>query len=83
MTEDKVRKEVEMRKLTKEEIQKFVSMPNVKKIAVENFLMTLNLNGSFMDACMNLSQDAHLYKWNKETINAIGKGIKLSSTLSY
>lgn len=67
-----------MRKLTKEEITKLVSFENVRKIAVENFLMSLDLESGFIAAQMNLEMDTKLYKWNYETHSAIYKGICLA-----
>lgn len=52
--------------------------PNAKKIAVENFLMTVGSNDNPIYARLNLDMDARLYGWNKETINAIKEGIEIS-----
>lgn len=66
-----------MRKLTKKEIERFANMPGVKKIAVENFLMSMgeDLN----NALGNLGLDAKSYRWNKETVNAILEGMWLAA----
>jgi len=64
-----------MRQLTSDEISELANKPKVKKIAVENFLMTAIYNETKMHAEMNLSQDARLYKWNIETIRAIKDGL--------
>jgi hypothetical protein len=43
--------------------------PKAKKIAVENFCMSYDKLD--VVASINLQQDAKLYKWNNDTINAI------------
>ena len=67
-----------MRKLTAEEIEKLAMRKGVKKIAVENFLVTMTNNANERDAWMNLEMDARLYKWNVKTVRAIGDGIQLA-----
>jgi len=57
-------------------ISKLAGRKNVKKIAVENFLISLHgLNKD--EAIANLEYDAKLYKWNSDTVKAIRDGIKL------
>ena len=65
-----------MRQLTIPEINKLASRKNVKKIAVENFLMTMGDN--YHNALHNMYYDADLYKWNNETFQAINAGIILA-----
>lgn len=65
-----------MRKLSTEEIEKFSSRDGVRKIAVENFLMSMGENP--MVAFGNLSMDAGLYNWNSKTVNTIRSGINLA-----
>ena len=67
-----------MRKLTAEEIEKLAMRKGVKRIAVENFLMTVTNNANERNARMNLEMDARLYKWNAKTVRAIGEGIQLA-----
>lgn len=67
-----------LRKLSLEEIEKLSNRPSVRRIAVENFLMTLTNNPDEYSALANLQMDAKLYKWNKETVKAIKDGIKLA-----
>ena len=67
-----------MRKLTGKEIEKLAMRKGVKKVAVENFLMTVTNNANERNARMNLNMDAQLYKWNAKTINAISVGINLA-----
>jgi len=69
-----------MRELTMEEIEKLATRPGVKKIAVENFLMTVHHNTAVHTALYNLAMDAKLYRWNRATVNAIRAGIKLAQT---
>lgn len=67
-----------MRQLTLQEIKRFASRQNVRRIAVENFLLSVTNNQSSQDAYRNLFRDARLYRWNNETIKAIKEGIDLS-----
>jgi len=69
-----------MRELTIEEIKKLAARPGVKKVAVENFLMTVHHNTAVHTALYNLAMDAKLYGWNRATVNAILAGIKLAQT---
>jgi len=66
-----------MRKLTTKEIEKLASREGVKRMAVENFLMSMGDNP--MEAYGNLSLDTGLYGWNSKTANAIRTGINLAS----
>ena len=66
-----------MRKLDIQEIEKLASEKNVRRIAAENFLMSMG--GDNVAAILNLRLDAKMYKWNKETIRSIEKGIILAS----
>ena len=71
-----------MRKLTNEELDKFAAREGVRKIAVENFLMTVTNNSSARIAELNLREDAVRYKWNPATCQAIKDGIALSVEVS-
>ena len=62
-------------KLSIEEIEKLSSRKGVRKIAVENFLISLN-DASYSDAMANLRRDADLYKWSALTRKAISDGIR-------
>jgi len=66
-----------MRTLTLQEIKLLASRPGIKRMAVENFLMSMGTNNLITKA--NLELDAKLYKWNSATIRAIRAGIKLAS----
>jgi len=68
-----------MRKLTVDEIEGLSNRSGVRKIAVQNFLMTLTNNPSKEAAILNLIQDTRIYKWNENTTNAILDGIILAS----
>jgi hypothetical protein len=67
-----------MRRLTIPEISSLASRPNVRKVAVENFLLTVSANRGLEEALLNLSGDAQSYGWNHSTIEAIMAGIELS-----
>jgi len=67
-----------LRKLDNDEIERLANKPGVKKIAVENFLMTVDNNDNAMYAGMNLGEDAKSYKWNAATVSAIKEGIRLA-----
>ena len=64
-----------MEGLTIKEIEQFASLKGAKRIAVENFLGTLENNETKTDAMINLRADANSYHWNEPTYNAIRKGI--------
>lgn len=66
-----------MRWLESEEIEKFAGRKGVRRIAVENFLMSMG-DDEYI-ASMNMIQDTQLYRWNRETIKAIKDGINLAS----
>ena len=61
--------------LSAQRIVELASLPNVKGIAVGNFLNTLD-DLSYSQSMANLSYDAMLYDWNDETFDAIFVGIK-------
>ena len=67
-----------MGKLTIEEIKKLAMRKGVKRIAVENFLMTVMNNADERNAWLNLGMDSNMYKWNAKTVKTIGDGIKLA-----
>jgi len=67
-----------LRKLDNDEIERLANKPGVRKIAVENFLMTVDNNDNAMYANMNLGEDAKSYKWNAATVSAIKEGIRLA-----
>ena len=66
-----------MRELNKEEITKLANRKGVRKIAVENFLMSMGNDANI--AYANLSLDTRLYNWNSATVKAILKGINLAN----
>jgi len=68
-----------LRKLLVAEIDRFANRPGVRKIAVQNFLLTVTNNPDAQTAIMNLNMDARLYGWNRETVAAIREGIELSA----
>ena len=66
-----------MRKLSLEEVEGFASRSGVKRIAVENFLMSMGNDAK--TAYLNLRLDTTLYGWNLGTVKAIGDGMRLAS----
>lgn len=66
-----------MRKLTLKEIEGFALREGVRRIAVENFLMSMGSDE--LSALGNLGLDTQLYNWNAETVRAIKDGIRLAS----
>ncbi len=60
---------------TYNEMESLVTCAGVKRIAVENFLMSLDFSVSRSLNLMNLKNDAVLYRWNAATIGAILRGI--------
>jgi hypothetical protein len=69
-----------LRELTEEEITGLARRSGVRKIAVENFLMSMSLAGvSLSDAYANLALDARAYGWNAATQAAIRQGIALAA----
>ncbi len=69
----------QLRQLTAQEIETFASRKGVKRIAVENFLMTVTANETCDAAFANVQLDAQLYGWNAATKDAIIRGIYLAS----
>jgi hypothetical protein len=57
-------------------IQELARRPRVQTIATENFLSSLDLSMPMELALENLWQDAALYRWNRETREAIHAGIR-------
>lgn len=67
-----------MRKLTLDEIKEFAERPNVKKVAVENFLISFPLDIGELANYQNVLMDSRLYKWNSNTIRVIKDGLHLA-----
>ena len=68
-----------MRKLTGKEIEEFANKPGVKKMVVENFLSSIGTD--ITEIMGNVANDARLYNWNQETINAIMEGVWMAAGL--
>jgi hypothetical protein len=62
--------------LTRNEIQMMASRPGVKRVAIVNFLGTLE-GLTYEAALWNLDLDTRLYRWDYPTRQAIRDGIKL------
>lgn len=63
-----------MAKLDAAKIEKLASRKGVKRVAVENFLGTMD-GSNKSDAWWNLRADAKSYGWNDATVKAISDGI--------
>lgn len=55
-------------------IEAYASRPRVKRVAVENFLMSLE-GLTHKEAVDNCMLDARTYKWNHETVGAIREAL--------
>ncbi len=60
--------------LTATRIEKLAKGKNVKTVAVENFLGTLG-DMTYQEALSNVEMDARSYRWSRETVAAIRKGL--------
>jgi len=70
-----------LRELTIEEIKEIVvARPKARRLAVENFLITVHHNKDAATALANLEQDAKLYDWDFPTVEAICLGIAKAMT---
>jgi len=65
-------------KLAPEEIKQLASRKGVRRIAVEDFLLTVTNNEDYVTAYANLALDRRLYNWNSATVKAIAIGIELA-----
>ncbi len=65
-----------MKELGTKEIEQFSLRKGVRKIAVENFLMSMGNDAEIAEK--NLDYDAGLYNWNGVTVKAIRDGIKFA-----
>ena len=64
-------------RLTLEQIEKYASRKGVKRIAVVNFLSTIDTERDTPIGCMmNCHMDEALYNWNRATVMAIEAGIR-------
>jgi len=67
-----------MKPLTDAQIEALAIRAGVKRIAVENFLGTLDAHAGSLGNKANLYNDTLSYKWNAATVAAIKDGIKLA-----
>jgi len=65
-----------MQRLTKTEIEKYANVKGVKRVAVINFLSSLDPDIGAMGNTMNMHMDAKMYKWNEVTVRTIEAGIR-------
>ena len=70
---------MKLRALTAEEIEQFSKRPGVKKLTVENWLMTVQVNQDKYTALFNLGVDKGREKYSSATVEAIKDGIILAS----
>ena len=63
------------RTLTPAEIEKLASRKGVRRIAVENFLSTVDTEMRLGDHLRNLNADTRSYGWKAATRNAIEAGL--------
>ena len=64
-----------MTPLTSSQITSLASMPDVKRLAVENFLFSMPKDLTYQEQKLN---DVRAYKWNRATAKAIYQGIALA-----
>ena len=70
-----------LRELTAKEVEEIVAArPKAKRLAVENFLITVHHNKDAATALANLERDAKLYNWDFPTVEAICLGIAKAMT---
>lgn len=69
-----------MKRLTSTQIETLATRPNVKQVAVENFLSTLDPSLTQEEQVANAMADARSYRWNHETTGAIREGIAQAYT---
>ena len=68
-----------LRSLTDVEIEALAALPGVRRVAVENFLGSLELCKTRWGAEINLQNDARAYRWNDATKRAILAGIVVAA----
>lgn len=52
--------------------------PAARRLAVENFLLSLDPSVSAQYHLRNLRGDARLYRWGRATVDAIAAGVRLA-----
>ena len=67
-----------MTPLTSSQITSLASMPDVKRLAVENFLFSMPKDLTYQEQKLNAVNDVRAYKWNRATAKAIYQGIALA-----
>jgi hypothetical protein len=67
---------MELRELTGQEISRLADRKGAKKVAVENFLMSMGKDP--IVARLNAHWDKKLYNWDKATFKAILDGMELA-----
>lgn len=67
-----------MRELELDEIRELAKRPNVRAIAVENFLMSFHPDVGPVGNHYNLIMDSRSYGWNEATVKACSDGLRLA-----
>ena len=67
-----------MRALTSAEIERLACRTEVKRIAVETFLSTLDESIGDIGNRANAYRDRQKYRWNPATLRAIMEGIRMA-----
>jgi hypothetical protein len=67
-----------MRPVTSEEIERLAGRTEVKRIAVETFLSTLDESIGDIGNRANAFQDRRKYGWNPATLRAVMEGIRMA-----
>jgi hypothetical protein len=68
-----------LKQLTLQQIAPLAARKGAKKVAVENFLMTVHFCETYQNAVGNLEMDTAAYKWNAATRSAISAGILMAA----
>ena len=70
--------EITPRELDSGEIRALATGADVKRVAVENFLGTIDVELELDAHVDNMHLDAALYRWNRATQNAILRGLLIA-----
>ena len=65
-------------RLTADQVKELAHMPGARRIAVENFLGSMDMADPKMIHLANCELDAGLYRWNRATRGAIRRGIQMA-----
>jgi hypothetical protein len=68
-----------LRVLSRQEVDKFSSIPGVNKAVVATALLNIHLKDSKVSALRALDLAEKIYRWDEQTVNAIKEGIMLAA----